>query len=205
MWFSPCFHLCAESTDEEVDKLHCLNHSGSSATYSDYSPSQGSSGSSNPPANPHAHAHMHTHTHAHSHPHKHTPALPAPSKDQAPQSHWTNRYTHSIPFPQLHLPSSIKCSLCSVLSLPVFYSSSISSLIIKVREIHWHVQVCLSFLISAPFLFSPGFITISGLFHINSWGPSDEIVSLMALPFSINSEALEIKNRHQNLYKKMIL
>uniref|UniRef100_G3NS89 PDZ domain-containing protein n=1 Tax=Gasterosteus aculeatus aculeatus TaxID=481459 RepID=G3NS89_GASAC len=39
-----------ESTDEEVDKLHCLNHSGSSATYSDYSPSQGSSGSSNPPA-----------------------------------------------------------------------------------------------------------------------------------------------------------
>uniref|UniRef100_A0A674NUU4 Leucine rich repeat containing 7 n=1 Tax=Takifugu rubripes TaxID=31033 RepID=A0A674NUU4_TAKRU len=44
-----------ESTDEEVDKLHCLNHSGSSATYSDYSPSQGSSGSSNPPANPHAH------------------------------------------------------------------------------------------------------------------------------------------------------
>uniref|UniRef100_A0A8C2XRD7 Leucine-rich repeat-containing protein 7 n=1 Tax=Cyclopterus lumpus TaxID=8103 RepID=A0A8C2XRD7_CYCLU len=38
-----------ESTDEEVDKLHCLNHSGSSATYSDYSPSQGSSGSSNPP------------------------------------------------------------------------------------------------------------------------------------------------------------
>uniref|UniRef100_A0A3Q3JSG4 PDZ domain-containing protein n=1 Tax=Monopterus albus TaxID=43700 RepID=A0A3Q3JSG4_MONAL len=38
-----------ESIDEEVDKLHCLNHSGSSATYSDYSPSQGSSGSSNPP------------------------------------------------------------------------------------------------------------------------------------------------------------
>uniref|UniRef100_A0A3Q1KB77 Disease resistance R13L4/SHOC-2-like LRR domain-containing protein n=1 Tax=Anabas testudineus TaxID=64144 RepID=A0A3Q1KB77_ANATE len=38
-----------ESTDEEVDKLHCMNHSGSSATYSDYSPSQGSSGSSNPP------------------------------------------------------------------------------------------------------------------------------------------------------------
>uniref|UniRef100_A0A8C9YD71 Leucine rich repeat containing 7 n=1 Tax=Sander lucioperca TaxID=283035 RepID=A0A8C9YD71_SANLU len=38
-----------ESTDEEVDKLHCLNRSGSSATYSDYSPSQGSSGSSNPP------------------------------------------------------------------------------------------------------------------------------------------------------------
>uniref|UniRef100_A0A671Y457 Leucine-rich repeat-containing protein 7 n=1 Tax=Sparus aurata TaxID=8175 RepID=A0A671Y457_SPAAU len=43
-----------ESTDEEVDKLHCLNHSGSSATYSDYSPSQGSSGSSNPPANAHS-------------------------------------------------------------------------------------------------------------------------------------------------------
>eukprot|EP00066_Takifugu_rubripes_P008323 XP_003974434.2 PREDICTED: leucine-rich repeat-containing protein 7 [Takifugu rubripes] len=86
-----------ESTDEEVDKLHCLNHSGSSATYSDYSPSQGSSGSSNPPANPHAHTH--THTHAHSHPHKHTPALPAPSKDQAPQSHWTNRLAQSFPKP----------------------------------------------------------------------------------------------------------
>uniref|UniRef100_A0A3P9H882 Leucine rich repeat containing 7 n=1 Tax=Oryzias latipes TaxID=8090 RepID=A0A3P9H882_ORYLA len=38
-----------ESIDEDVDKRHCLNHSGSSATYSDYSPSQGSSGSSNPP------------------------------------------------------------------------------------------------------------------------------------------------------------
>uniref|UniRef100_A0A3B3VJW9 Leucine-rich repeat-containing protein 7 n=1 Tax=Poecilia latipinna TaxID=48699 RepID=A0A3B3VJW9_9TELE len=58
-----------ESTDEEVDKLHCLNHSGSSATYSDYSPSQGSSGSSNPSAN--------THSHTHSHAHAHTPALPS--------------------------------------------------------------------------------------------------------------------------------
>uniref|UniRef100_H2VCW2 Leucine rich repeat containing 7 n=1 Tax=Takifugu rubripes TaxID=31033 RepID=H2VCW2_TAKRU len=67
-----------ESTDEEVDKLHCLNHSGSSATYSDYSPSQGSSGSSNPPANPHAHTH---------------------TKDQAPQSHWTNRLAQSFPKP----------------------------------------------------------------------------------------------------------
>uniref|UniRef100_I3JQT7 Leucine-rich repeat-containing protein 7 n=1 Tax=Oreochromis niloticus TaxID=8128 RepID=I3JQT7_ORENI len=57
-----------ESTDEEVDKLHCLNHSGSSATYSDYSPSQGSSGSSNPPGN--------THSHTLSHGHPHNPALP---------------------------------------------------------------------------------------------------------------------------------
>uniref|UniRef100_A0A8K9V5K9 Leucine rich repeat containing 7 n=1 Tax=Oncorhynchus mykiss TaxID=8022 RepID=A0A8K9V5K9_ONCMY len=41
-----------ESTDEsDPDKMHCLNNSGSSATYSDYSPSQGSSGSSNPPGN----------------------------------------------------------------------------------------------------------------------------------------------------------
>lgn len=108
-----------------------------------------------------------------------------------------------------HTPSPSISSICchplnvpSVLSsLSVFYPSSISSLIIKVREIHWHVQVCLSFLIAAPFLFSPGFNTISGLFHINSWGPSDEIVSLMSLPFSINSEALEIENRHPNLYK----
>lgn len=90
-----------------MDKLHCLNHSGSSATYSDYSPSQGSSGSSNPPANTHSHTHSHTHQHA--------PALQAPSKDQAPQTHWTNRYTHmpascSIPSASLpptthHLPS----------------------------------------------------------------------------------------------------
>ncbi|XP_056271002.1 leucine-rich repeat-containing protein 7 [Pseudoliparis swirei] len=68
-----------ESTDEEVDKLHCLNHSGSSATYSDYSPSQGSSGSSNPPGN--------------------VPAVPAPNKDQAPQTHWTNRLAQSFPKP----------------------------------------------------------------------------------------------------------
>ncbi|XP_057697516.1 leucine-rich repeat-containing protein 7 isoform X9 [Corythoichthys intestinalis] len=80
-----------ESTDEEVDKLHCLNHSGSSATYSDYSPSVGSSGSSNPPAN--------THSHPHSHTHQHNPSLPAPNKDQAPQTHWTNRLAQSFPKP----------------------------------------------------------------------------------------------------------
>lgn len=42
--------LCfvSESTDEsEADKIHCLNNSVSSGTYSDYSPSQASSGSSN--------------------------------------------------------------------------------------------------------------------------------------------------------------
>ncbi|KAM7388167.1 hypothetical protein PAMP_024365 [Pampus punctatissimus] len=100
-----------ESTDEEVDKLHCLNHSGSSATYSDYSPSQGSSGSSNPPANthshahshphqhPHQHQHQHPHQHQHQHQHQHTPALPAPNKDQAPQTHWTNRLAQSFPKP----------------------------------------------------------------------------------------------------------
>ncbi|RVE73580.1 hypothetical protein OJAV_G00032830 [Oryzias javanicus] len=80
-----------ESIDEDVDKRHCLNHSGSSATYSDYSPSQGSSGSSNPPGN--------THSHAHPHAHPHTPALPAPNKDQAPQTHWTNRLAQSFPKP----------------------------------------------------------------------------------------------------------
>jgi len=89
--------LCPESTDEDVDKLHCLNHSGSSATYSDYSPSQGSSGSSNPPAN--------THSHTHSHAHQHAPALPAPTKDQAPQTHWTNRYTCLLHIQFPHHPS----------------------------------------------------------------------------------------------------
>ncbi|XP_034737425.1 leucine-rich repeat-containing protein 7 isoform X2 [Etheostoma cragini] len=88
-----------ESTDEEVDKLHCLNHSGSSATYSDYSPSQGSSGSSNPPGNAHSHSHSHSQSHTHSHAHPHTPALPAPNKDQAPQTHWTNRLAQSFPKP----------------------------------------------------------------------------------------------------------
>ncbi|XP_061739591.1 leucine-rich repeat-containing protein 7 isoform X11 [Nerophis ophidion] len=88
-----------ESTDEEVDKRHCLNHSGSSATYSDYSPSQGSSGSSNPPANAHSHTHSHAHSHAHTHAHQHNPALPAPNKDQALQTHWTNRLAQSFPKP----------------------------------------------------------------------------------------------------------
>lgn len=89
--------VCPESTDEEVDKLHCLNHSGSSATYSDYSPSQGSSGSSNPPGN--------THSHTLSHGHPHNPALPPPSKDQAPQTHWTNRCAHL--FHDSSLPLSV--------------------------------------------------------------------------------------------------
>lgn len=98
--------VCPESTDEEVDKLHCLNHSGSSATYSDYSPSQGSSGSSNPPGN--------THSHTLSHGHPHNPALPPPSKDQAPQTHWTNRYAR--PFSWL-LPPAVRqfLSICNLL------------------------------------------------------------------------------------------
>ncbi|KAM6962847.1 leucine-rich repeat-containing protein 7 [Aplochiton taeniatus] len=90
-----------ESTDEEADKLHGLTHSGSSATYSDYSPSQGSTGSSNPPANTHPHTHS-SHTPANTHPHthsSHTPALPAPNKDQGPQTHWTNRLSGSFPKP----------------------------------------------------------------------------------------------------------
>uniref|UniRef100_A0A3B3YC18 Leucine-rich repeat-containing protein 7 n=1 Tax=Poecilia mexicana TaxID=48701 RepID=A0A3B3YC18_9TELE len=70
-----------ESTDEEVDKLHCLNHSGSSATYSDYSPSQGSSGSSNPSAN----THSHTHSHAHSFP-KPIDSKPLLSQRETPPS-----------------------------------------------------------------------------------------------------------------------
>ncbi|XP_062308267.1 leucine-rich repeat-containing protein 7 isoform X2 [Osmerus eperlanus] len=68
-----------ESTDDsEADKMQCVNHSGSSATYSDYSPSQGSSGSSNPPPN----TAMHT-----------------PGKDGGPQTHWTNRLAQSFPKP----------------------------------------------------------------------------------------------------------
>lgn len=182
MWHFPCFHLCAESTDEEVDKLHCLNHSGSSATYSDYSPSQGSSGSSNPPANPHVHTH--------SHPHKHTPALPAPSKDQAPQTHWTNRYTHthSLPFrPTAPSISSIYHHSFNVLSAlsshSLFFPFTLSSIIIKVRETRWHVQVSLSFS-SQLLLCSVRASLFQAFFYFNSWGPSDEIVSLIALLIS---------------------
>nr|XP_015212048.1 PREDICTED: leucine-rich repeat-containing protein 7 isoform X3 [Lepisosteus oculatus] len=69
-----------ESTDEsDADKMHCLNNSGSSATYSDYSPSQGSSGSSNPPGN--------------------VGTLQPVTKDGAPPSHWTNRLAQSFPQP----------------------------------------------------------------------------------------------------------
>uniref|UniRef100_H3DL41 Leucine-rich repeat-containing protein 7 n=1 Tax=Tetraodon nigroviridis TaxID=99883 RepID=H3DL41_TETNG len=74
-----------ESTDEEGDKLHCLNHSGSSATYSDYSPSRGASGASN---------RTHTLTRINT-----LPLCQPPSKDQAPQTHWTNRLAQSFPKP----------------------------------------------------------------------------------------------------------
>ncbi|XP_035593345.1 leucine-rich repeat-containing protein 7-like isoform X6 [Oncorhynchus keta] len=70
-----------ESIDEsDPDKMHCLNNSGSSATYSDYSPSQGSSGSSNPPGN--------------------GSTLRAAGKDGGlPQQHWTNRLAQQFPKP----------------------------------------------------------------------------------------------------------
>ncbi|XP_051986006.1 leucine-rich repeat-containing protein 7-like isoform X4 [Xyrauchen texanus] len=69
-----------ESTDEsEPEKMHCLNNSGSSATYSDYSPSQGSSGSSNPPGN--------------------VSNLQTSGKEGPPQTHWTNRLAQSFPKP----------------------------------------------------------------------------------------------------------
>ncbi|KAG9350881.1 hypothetical protein JZ751_024770 [Albula glossodonta] len=69
-----------ESTDEsDADKMHCLNNSGSSATYSDYSPSQGSTGSSNPPGN--------------------VTALQPVGKEVVQSTHWTNRLTQSFPKP----------------------------------------------------------------------------------------------------------
>lgn len=158
--------LCPESTDEEVDKLHCLNHSGSSATYSDYSPSQGSSGSSNPPAN--------THSHTHNHPHKHTPALPAPTKDQVPQTHWTNRYTHtcaydcslpvlflcSCPFNLLHLSSSIKCSICPFLPLSFCFFPSLFLLTQSRSE-----SLIGMFRFLSPFLSAPNRSNLSALFR----------------------------------------
>ncbi|XP_026869352.1 leucine-rich repeat-containing protein 7 isoform X3 [Electrophorus electricus] len=69
-----------ESTDDsDPDKMHCLNNSGSSATYSDYSPSQGSSGSSNPPGN--------------------VSSLQSAAKEGPAQTHWTNRLAQSFPKP----------------------------------------------------------------------------------------------------------
>ncbi|XP_053354252.1 leucine-rich repeat-containing protein 7 isoform X12 [Clarias gariepinus] len=65
--------------DSDPDKMHCLNNSGSSATYSDYSPSQGSSGSSNPPGN--------------------VSSMQNAAKEGPTQTHWTNRLAQSFPKP----------------------------------------------------------------------------------------------------------
>ncbi|KAM6218322.1 leucine-rich repeat-containing protein 7 isoform 3-T3 [Rhynchocyon petersi] len=69
-----------ESTDEsEVDKTHCLNNSVSSGTYSDYSPSQASSGSSNTRVK--------------------VGSLQATAKDAVHNSLWGNRIAQSFPQP----------------------------------------------------------------------------------------------------------
>uniref|UniRef100_A0A8D0G021 Leucine rich repeat containing 7 n=1 Tax=Strix occidentalis caurina TaxID=311401 RepID=A0A8D0G021_STROC len=69
-----------ESTDEsEADKIHCLNNSVSSGTYSDYSPSQASSGSSN------AHVKM--------------GSLQTTAKEAVNNSLWGNRLAQSFPQP----------------------------------------------------------------------------------------------------------
>ncbi|XP_044530691.1 leucine-rich repeat-containing protein 7 [Gracilinanus agilis] len=69
-----------ESTDEsEVDKPQCLNNSVSSGTYSDYSPSQASSGSSNARAK--------------------AGSLQTTAKDAGNHSLWGNRIAQSFPQP----------------------------------------------------------------------------------------------------------
>ncbi|KAM9686841.1 leucine-rich repeat-containing protein 7 isoform 3-T3 [Trichechus inunguis] len=69
-----------ESTDEsEVDKTHCLNNSVSSGTYSDYSPSQASSGSSNTRVK--------------------MGSLQTTAKDAVHNSLWGNRIAQSFPQP----------------------------------------------------------------------------------------------------------
>ncbi|XP_048353185.1 leucine-rich repeat-containing protein 7 isoform X6 [Sphaerodactylus townsendi] len=69
-----------ESTDEsEADKIHCMNNSVSSGTYSDYSPSQASSGSSN------ARVKM--------------GSLQTTAKDAVNNSLWGNRLVQSFPQP----------------------------------------------------------------------------------------------------------
>nr|XP_056700340.1 leucine-rich repeat-containing protein 7 isoform X3 [Euleptes europaea] len=69
-----------ESTDEsEADKIHCMNNSVSSGTYSDYSPSQASSGSSN------ARVKM--------------GSMQTTAKDAVNNSLWGNRLVQSFPQP----------------------------------------------------------------------------------------------------------
>ncbi|XP_008585599.1 PREDICTED: leucine-rich repeat-containing protein 7 isoform X3 [Galeopterus variegatus] len=69
-----------ESTDEsEADKTHCLNNSVSSGTYSDYSPSQASSGSSNNRVK--------------------VGSLQTTAKDAVHNSLWGNRIAQSFPQP----------------------------------------------------------------------------------------------------------
>ncbi|XP_021111205.1 leucine-rich repeat-containing protein 7 isoform X7 [Heterocephalus glaber] len=69
-----------ESTDEsEADKTHCLNNSVSSGTYSDYSPSQASSGSSNTRVK--------------------VGSLQTAAKDAVHNSLWGNRIAPSFPQP----------------------------------------------------------------------------------------------------------
>ncbi|KAM9008624.1 leucine-rich repeat-containing protein 7 isoform 5-T5 [Ara ararauna] len=69
-----------ESTDEsEADKIHCMNNSVSSGTYSDYSPSQASSGSSN------THVKM--------------GSLQTTAKEAVNNSLWGNRLAQSFPQP----------------------------------------------------------------------------------------------------------
>nr|XP_008514449.1 PREDICTED: leucine-rich repeat-containing protein 7 isoform X1 [Equus przewalskii] len=69
-----------ESTDEsEVDKTHCLNNSVSSGTYSDYSPSQASSASSNTRVK--------------------VGSLQTTAKDAVHNSLWGNRIAQSFPQP----------------------------------------------------------------------------------------------------------
>lgn len=82
----------SESTDEsEVDKTHCLNNSVSSGTYSDYSPSQASSGSSNARVK--------------------VGSLQPTAKDAVHNSLWGNRCVFRIPsflFPNAYLQQLIK-------------------------------------------------------------------------------------------------
>ncbi|NXG41533.1 LRRC7 protein, partial [Psilopogon haemacephalus] len=88
-----------ESTDEsEADKIHCLNNSVSSGTYSDYSPSQASSGSSN------AHVKM--------------GSLQTTAKEAVNNSLWGNRLAQSFPQPLETKPLLSQREAAPAVSLP---------------------------------------------------------------------------------------
>lgn len=100
-------------------------------------------------------------------------------------------------------PSTI-IHLMFPLPFPLSFSCSfnLSSLIIKVRETQWLIQVCLCF--SSGFVLCSWVLPFQALFHVISLGSWNTIVSLIALLLSINSDTLEIKKEIKTIIKRFL-